>query len=405
MFLSFSIADIIKVPFGYILEWLYNFTSSYGLALILFSLVLKLVLLPLSAKSKKSMMKMSRLSPQLKLLEAEYGEDKEGYQKAMTQLYKDEGVSLGGGCLWSLIPLIIIIPLYQVIREPIQYMLHVSRENSASIVSAVQSAAPGLFDGAQAYYHPLIAASHLGEFTKEVTEVVGHALHSLNFSFLGIDLGQIPSWKIWTYESYDWAHVGLFVTPLLATATQALTMLLSQRMNNSVARNEKGEKDNEAAAVANKTNSMMMLFMPLMSLWFCFIMPAAISIYWIAQSVFSLVQDYFLTLHYRKKYDAEDEVRRQKAKEAALIEAAKERRRAQRRAENPDGITENTSKKKMQQKQKEQAEEAAKQYAAEQARKRGETVENNNHPLSGDPARPYSRGRAYSEEHYQKPEK
>ena len=77
MILAFGFWDIIKVPFGYVLEWLYNWTANYGLALILFSLVLKLILYPTSAKSKKSMMKMSRISPQVKLLELKYGDDKE----------------------------------------------------------------------------------------------------------------------------------------------------------------------------------------------------------------------------------------------------------------------------------------------------------------------------------------
>ena len=90
-----SLSDIIRVPFGYLLDWLYTFTNNYGLALILFSLIVKLVLLPMSVKSKKSMLKMSRLSPQVKALEAKYGDDKQKYQLAVQQMYKEEGVSAG----------------------------------------------------------------------------------------------------------------------------------------------------------------------------------------------------------------------------------------------------------------------------------------------------------------------
>jgi len=118
----------IQVPFGYLLEWLYQFTTNYGLALILFSLIVKLVLLPMNIKSKKSMLKMSRIAPLAKALEAKYGDDKMKYQQAVTQLYKDEGISPMGGCLWSLIPLFILLPLYYVIREPITYLLHVGSE-------------------------------------------------------------------------------------------------------------------------------------------------------------------------------------------------------------------------------------------------------------------------------------
>ena len=139
-----SLSDLIRVPFGYLLDWLYTFTNNYGLALILFSLIVKLVLLPMSVKSKKSMLKMSRLSPQVKALEAKYGDDKQKYQLAVQQMYKEEGVSMGGGCLWSFIPLLILLPLYNVIREPITYMMHNSRSISEAIVAFMQASGENL---------------------------------------------------------------------------------------------------------------------------------------------------------------------------------------------------------------------------------------------------------------------
>ena len=89
-----SISDIVRVPFGYLLDWLDRFANNYGVALILFSLIVKLVLLPMSIKGKKSMLKMSRLAPMAKALEEKYGDDKQKYQVALSQLYKDEGVSM-----------------------------------------------------------------------------------------------------------------------------------------------------------------------------------------------------------------------------------------------------------------------------------------------------------------------
>ena len=408
MILAFGFWDIIKVPFGYVLEWLYNWTANYGLALILFSLVLKLILYPTSAKSKKSMMKMSRISPQVKLLELKYGDDKESYQKAVQKLYKDENVSMTGGCLWSLIPLIVIIPLYQVIRQPIQYMMHVSSENAALILEGLKKAAPSLFAHANDYYHQMIAASHVGEYADQIKDWVpdlGKTLHSLNFNFLGIDLGQVPDWKIWKIENLNWAAIGLVVLPIVAALTQMLSMLLSQKMNNQVATNAQGERDDAAAAMANQTNKSMMLFMPIMSLVFCFTMPAAISVYWIAQAVFGMIQDYFLTKHYRKIYDAEDEEKRKHAAELARIEAEKEKRRALRREKNPDLAVENTSKKKLQQRQKEEAEAAAKAYAQKHAEETGAAPEAAPQEQSDAAVgeRTYARGRAYKADRYQKP--
>ena len=362
-----SISDLIRVPFGYLLDWLYTFTNSYGLALILFSLIVKLVLLPMSVKSKKSMLKMSRLSPQVKALEAKYGDDKQKYQLAVQQMYKEEGVSMGGGCLWSFIPLLILLPLYNVIREPITYMMHNSRSISEAIVAFLQASGENL--GKNAYYAQLAAAGHIGDYMEELKSLAVTAnanLQAMNFQFLGIDLAAIPTFRFWDCEG--WSEIGLFLIPVVSAGLQAVSMWISQKMNNQVATNADGEQDADAAKTANQTNATMMLMMPLMSLWIGFSMPAAISIYWIAQAVFGAVQDYFLTKHYRKVYDEEDAVKQEIAAKRRAEEAEKERQRALRREQNPDGITDNVSKKKIRQQEKEAAEKAAKAYEARNAR-------------------------------------
>ena len=391
-----SISDLIRVPFGYLLDWLYTFTNNYGLALILFSLIVKLVLLPMSVKSKKSMLKMSRLSPQVKALEAKYGDDKQKYQLAVQQMYKEEGVSMGGGCLWSFIPLIILLPLYYVIREPITYMMHNSRSISEAIVAFLQASGENL--GKNAYYAQLAAAGHIGDYMEELKSLAVTAnanLQAMNFQFLGIDLAAIPTFRFWDCEG--WSEIGLFLIPVVSAGLQAVSMWISQKMNNQVATNADGEQDAEAAKTANQTNMTMMLMMPLMSLWIGFSMPAAISIYWIAQAVFGAVQDYFLTKHYRKVYEEEDAVRQELAAKRRAEEAEKERQRALRREQNPDGITDNVSKKKIRQQEKEAAEKAARDY---EAKKNPVPESEVKKPLSGDPERPYCRGRAYDPSHY-----
>ena len=105
-----GVFDYVKLPFSYLLRWLYDLTNSYGWALILFAIAVKLLLFPTSAMSKKSMMKMSRLTPKVKALEAKYGDDKQAYQQAVSELYKQEGTGGCGGCLWSFLPLLLLIP-------------------------------------------------------------------------------------------------------------------------------------------------------------------------------------------------------------------------------------------------------------------------------------------------------
>ena len=391
-----GISDIVRVPFGYLLDWLDRFANNYGVALILFSLIVKLVLLPMSIKGKKSMLKMSRLAPMAKALEEKYGDDKQKYQLAVQQLYKEEGVSMGGGCLWSFIPLIILLPLYYIIREPITYMMHNPQSTSAAIVAFMQASGVNL--GKNAYYAQLAAAGHIGEFMDDLKALAVTAnanLQAMNFQFLGIDLSGIPSIKFWECEG--WGEIGLFLIPVVSAGLQAVSMWISQKMNNQVATNADGEQDAEAAKTANQTNMTMMLMMPLMSLWIGFSMPAAISIYWIAQAVFGAVQDYFLTKHYRKVYEEEDAVRQELAAKRRAEEAEKERQRALRREQNPDGITDNVSKKKIRQQEKEAAEKAARDY---EAKKNPVPESEVKKPLSGDPERPYCRGRAYDPSHY-----
>ena len=391
-----GLSDLIRVPFGYLLDWLYTFTNNYGLALILFSLIIKLVLLPMSVKSKKSMLKMSRLSPQVKALEAKYGDDKQKYQLAVQQMYKEEGVSMGGGCLWSFIPLIILLPLYYVIREPITYMMHNSRSVSEAIVAFIQASGENL--GKNSYYAQLAAAGHIGDYMDELKALAVTAnanLQAMNFQFLGIDLAGIPTFRFWECEG--WSEIGLFLIPVVSAGLQAASMWLSQKMNNQVATNADGEQDADAAKATNQTNATMMLMMPIMSLWIGFSMPAAISVYWIAQAVFGAVQDCILTKHYRKVYDEEDAVKQEIAAKRRAEEAEKERQRALRREKNPDGITDNVSKKKVRQQEKEAAEKAARAY---EAKKNPVQESEEKKPLSGDPERPYSRGRAYDPSHY-----
>ena len=228
--------------------------------------------------------------------------------------------------------------------------------------------------------------------------MAGAKLQDIDFSFLGVDLAAIPSFRFWQCEG--WSEIGLFLIPVASGVLQMLSMFISQKMNNKVATNADGEQDAEATKAANQTNTTMMLMMPLMSLWIGYSMPAAISIYWIAQAVFGAIQDYFLTVHFRKVYDAEDAERQQRAQQKRLEEAEKERQRALRREQNPDGIQDNVSKKKLKQQEKEAAAAAAREY--ENKKNPAAAEKDEKKPLSGDASRPYSKGRAYDPNHYGK---
>ena len=407
MILAFSISDIITVPFGYLLSWLYQLTNSYGLALIIFAVLVKLILHPVTAKGKKSSMKMSRLTPQIQDIQNRYASDQQKMNEAMQALYKEEGVSMGGSCLWSFIPLLILFPLFAVVRSPITYMLHQTAEASEQIVEIIKAQAPSLF-GSNPYYHQMIAAQQIPNYAEAIKAAIPGiseaALQGVNFDFFGLDLGAVPQFNIFGWSAYDWAHIGMFIIPVLSAGSQVISMLVSQKMNNSVVTDKNGVQDEETAkkSQTNQTMNTMLYLMPLMSLWIGFTIPAAMSLYWFIQGIVSMVQDIFLTRHYRKIYDAEDAERLKRAMERDKLEAEKERIRAERRAANPDGISENTSRKKLQQKQRaeEQAQKAA--AAKEYAARKGIVLEEDEEKqsLSGIADRPYCKGRAYDPNRY-----
>ena len=326
MFLAFKLSDLITVPFGYVLSWLYNITGNYGIAMILFAVVVYMVLLPITAKSKKSMMKMSRMQPRLQAIQKKYAGDDMKMNQAIQDLYKEEGVSMYGGCLWSFVPMLILFPLFTVIRQPINYILMESAEVAAQIVEIIKTADPSLFSN-NAYYDQVIAASAIPQYAAQIKEVLPEisaaTLEGINFNFLGINIGAIPNVKFWAWEAYDWAHLGLFLIPVLSAGSQILQTKIMQKMNDSVITNEKGVQDEETAknSQAAQTNKSMMLMMPLMSLWIGFTVSAGLSLYWFVGGVVRTIQDVILTRHYRKIYDAEDAVRLQRAMEAEAVEA------------------------------------------------------------------------------------
>ena len=407
MFLAFKLSNLITVPFGWLMGWLYQITGNYGVAMILFAFCVQMALLPITAKSKKGMMKMSRIQPQMQEIQRRYADDQQKQSEALRKLQEEEGVSMGGSCLWSFIPMFILFPLFTVIREPITYILGCGAEMSTQIVELLKNLAPDSFGG-NAYYAQVTAAQLIPQYAAEIKAafpaIEDTVLNGINFGFLGINLGNIPSFAFWKWAAYDWANIGLFLIPLLSAGTQILQTKIMQKMNNSVVTDKNGVQDEEMAknSQANQTTQSMMLMMPLMSLWIGFTVSAGLSVYWLVGGVIRTIQDIILTKHYRKIYDAEDAVKLQRKMELDAIEAEKERIRAERRAANPDVQTQNTSKKKLQ--KAEAAKLAAEKAAAarEYNLKRGIVEEEpaKTEALSGIPERPYCKGRAYDPDRY-----
>ena len=409
-----GVFDYVKLPFSYLLRWLYDLTNSYGWALILFAIAVKLLLFPTSAMSKKSMMKMSRLTPKVKALEAKYGDDKQAYQQAVSELYKQEGTGGCGGCLWSFLPLLLLIPLYYIIREPITWLMFhgdvgpktvaeiqnvfINARNSAYLADP-NSALAKL--NATGFYWQMEALPFIEQLKGELAAISPN-IHSMNTQFLGVELATIPHLAFWKYFDINgvWNSIGQFLLPMISGGINMLSMWINQKQNSAVIVNDKGEKDEAMAKSSNQNNMTMMLMMPLFSVYIGFIAPAGLSLYWFLQGFLSMIQDVVLTSHYKKVYDAENAVKQAKAAEEAAMEAERERQRALRRAENPDGMVGAASKKKLQQRERNEqaAKEAAYQASKQSAQEQEAEAEAQLTRQEGE--RPFRKGRNYDPNRY-----
>ena len=225
-------------------------------------------------------------------------------------------------------------------------------------------------------------------------------LMNIDFRFLGINLGEIPQWNFFTKT--DWSDpsvwgpaLGLFLIPFISAALSWASMKIS-----SAATPSTGDAQSQA------TMKSMNLMMPLMSIWICFVMPAAMGIYWIANSVFGMIRDYTLTKIYKKKLDEEDAVRAAERAEREKEMAEKRAEYERLKAEGKTPVNTNTSKKKLQASEKQRLDErkAALEKADRAARRERLGIKEAEKPASQVGNRRYARGRAYVPDRFEHPE-
>ena len=339
--------DIILTPFAWLLQVLYHFCGSYGLALIIFALVVKVVLFPLSLKGKRSMIQMNILQGQMQKLQKQYGKDKQRYNLEVQKLYEKEKVNPMGGCLWSFIPLIILMILYPIIREPIHYMMGI---NDADVLNTIaqtvnwstQAVDMGWLKEAtdtfantgynQLYLASLITPENL-EAVKAAVGEVGSNIFAINFDLLGlVDLSQIPQLTFWTMAG----GFGLFLLPVISAGLSVMFSLVSMKTN----------AVNQQSSQTNSTMKSMMIVSPLISLWIGFSMPAALCVYWIANSLFSMLQEFLCGKLLKKDYEQAALKRAERERQEKEEELEERRRKAEERARRIEEEKLNRGKKK-----------------------------------------------------------
>ena len=285
--------------FGFMLNLIYGIIENYGISIIILTVLIKLILLPLTLKQQKSMTKMQRMQPKLQEVTEKYKYDKEKQSQETMKLYKEYGVSPTGGCLPLLIQFPILIAFYQVIQKPVQYVLGYSTGKISK----------------------LLAAEGIKETAAGAQIALAEKLGALNFDFFGLDLAITPWDELKPLLSGEGNIVALtaLIIPILAGVTTLLTSKISTMMNKKK-KEEKEEKapqrvlspDQKNTGNENTAESMtktMTYFMPLMTLWLTFTFPAAMGLYWTVSNVLGLVQNIVLNNYYNKKLTVEIEAK------------------------------------------------------------------------------------------------
>lgn len=270
--------------FGYVLNFLYNIVQNYGLAIIIFTVLLKIVLLPLSIKQQKAMKKSSEIQEKLNKLQVKYKSDPQMLNQKTMELYKTENVSPFLGCLTTIIQLVIIISVFNLVSRPLTYMKKVDPETIKNYTAELTE------NGEKSNYPEIrIIESKSSEDDKV----------SINMNFLGLDLSKVPM--------QNYKDIKVFIIPALYVLITFINIKLTSNMNkkkkddesntklveNSKKNGDEEDSETEMESIQSMTNSMNMM-VPIMSVAIALIAPLGLSLYWLVSNILQLLERWIL---------------------------------------------------------------------------------------------------------------
>ena len=257
-------AYYVLMPFTWLLQFFYDVFGSYGFALIFFAVIVKLILFPFSLKGKRSMIQMNMLQGKMQQIQRKYANDRERQNLEIQKLYEKEKVNPMSGCLWSFVPILILLPLYAIIRQPLKYMMGLTGEQITQLVEVLNTYSSTVIDPETNVYFQLLASNVLFQnfdavVANPAVAAFADNLKQINFSFLGLALETVPSWQVWR-GPYTWNTFGTFLLPVISAITGLLFSVISMKTNQL-------NRNQEQSAQMKSTNRTMMIMSPVISLW------------------------------------------------------------------------------------------------------------------------------------------
>lgn len=284
--------DFIAFPMGAVLKLIYDNIAfqNYGIAIILFTAGIKTMLLPLTIKQLKSTSKMGDLQPRMQEIQMKYKDDKEKQSKELVKLYQENNVNPVGGILPLLIQMPILFSLYYVISQPLKFMIGKSTETIMKLFDLIPQGA-----GKIANMHDLSIITYFSNHSEQL-QTISNLLKPedlLNMSFLGVNLGVVPSWNPSNYI-YPGANINtylLLLIPVLSAVSSYISVKYSMKDTPKTSENE----------MQSSMQNSMVLITPIMSGMIAFSVPAGLGLYWIIGNIYQIFQQMFINIFILKK--------------------------------------------------------------------------------------------------------
>lgn len=283
------IGKILGLPLGWVMWLVYQVVRDYGVSIILFTLLTKLILFPTGYKQQLSTARMQKLNPKLANLRKQYANNREKLAEEQQKLYAEEGINPMGSCLPLIVSMIVLYGIIDVVYRPLTHILRIGNETIIKLQNIIKDAPqwkninmsrPELTILQKVKEDGAYFVSN-GVSSDTVNEIAG-----FNNKFLGVDLGRVPSIHP---DVWDKAAIALIMIPIISCLVQFAFSLYSQHKSKQM------NPDMQSPGCMN----VMLLGMPLFSLWIAFTVPAGVGFYWIWSSVFSFIQSIALYAYFK----------------------------------------------------------------------------------------------------------
>lgn len=273
--------------FGYLLNGIYGIVNNYGIAIIIFTLIVKGIMLPISIKQQKTMKKSAKIQKEAKEIQEKYSNDQVRQSQELMDLYKRENMSPFSGCLSSILQIVLILSVFYLVSSPLTYMKKIDSTIISTYIEEIQE------ERGEAVNYPEIAIiREKGSVDENV---------NLNMEFLGLDLSDIP-----TQNYTDWK---VYVIPVLYVLTSLVSMRLTSNMTNTKKTNKevdvvttenKDEKSNEQEEMMDEMNKQMRFMMPIMTVSIALIAPLGLALYWLVSNLLMIFERVVLNRFFKE---------------------------------------------------------------------------------------------------------